>query len=103
MSELESESENPLGLPPIPPEDQPAVDAALEQALTAATSAERDAIVVRARESLEQTLRGLKLSPEEEQALAGELGQLRDLAQKLDENTVEIAAFGMVSRGKSSV
>ena len=56
-----------------------------------------------ARESLEETLAGLKLTPEEETALADELRQLRDLTQKLDETTIEIAAFGMVSRGKSSV
>src|SRR5262245_55078029 len=56
-----------------------------------------------ARESLEQTLAGLKLTPEEERALAEELRQLRELTRKLDESRVEIAAFGMVSRGKSSV
>ena len=28
---------------------------------------------------------------------------MRDLGKKLDESTIEIAAFGMVSRGKSSV
>jgi GTPase len=65
--------------------------------------AQRDDPVARARESLEETLRGLKLTPEEESALADEIRQLRELAQKLDSNTVEIAAFGMVSRGKSSV
>ena len=59
--------------------------------------------MARARESLEETLRGLKLTPEEEAAMADELRQLRELAQKLDSHTVEIAAFGMVSRGKSSV
>jgi small GTP-binding protein len=62
-----------------------------------------DDLAERARESLEQTLQGLKLTPEEEHALADELRQLRDLTRKLDEQTIEIAAFGMVSRGKSSV
>lgn len=62
-----------------------------------------DDSVSRARESLEQTLDGLRLTPEEERVLAPELAQLRDLASKLDETKVEIAAFGMVSRGKSSV
>ncbi len=62
-----------------------------------------DETVERARVSLEETLAGLKLTPEEEQVLAEELGQLRDLTRKLDETTIEIAAFGMVSRGKSSV
>ncbi len=64
---------------------------------------ENDEVVERARESLESTLASLKLTPEEETALAGELAQLRDLGKKLDESTIEIAAFGMVSRGKSSV
>ena len=62
-----------------------------------------DQPIERARESLEETLTGLKLTPEEELALAEELRQLRDLTKKLDETTIEIAAFGMVSRGKSSV
>jgi small GTP-binding protein len=65
--------------------------------------AEKEEVVERARESLEATLASLKLSPEEEAALSGELAQLRDLGRKLDESTIEIAAFGMVSRGKSSV
>ena len=59
--------------------------------------------VERARDSLEATLAGLKLTPEEEKILAGEIRQLRELTKKLDETTIEIAAFGMVSRGKSSV
>jgi small GTP-binding protein len=64
---------------------------------------DKDATIERARESLESTLSSLKLTPEEESALAGELKQLRDLTEKLDATTIEIAAFGMVSRGKSSV
>jgi small GTP-binding protein len=59
--------------------------------------------VARARDSLESTLAGLKLTPEEERVMAEEIRQLRDLSKKLDETTIEIAAFGMVSRGKSSV
>jgi small GTP-binding protein len=60
-------------------------------------------VVAQARESLESTIAALKLTPDEERAMAHELSQLRDLSKKLDETTVEIAAFGMVSRGKSSV
>lgn len=62
-----------------------------------------DTLVGRARETLDATLAGLHLTPDEERALAEEVRNLQDLARKLDENTVEIAAFGMVSRGKSSV
>src|SRR4051794_11666891 len=70
---------------------------------TGPESPEGPDVVAQARESLEETLAGLKLTPEEERALADELRQLRELGRKLDENSVEIAAFGMVSRGKSSV
>ena len=80
-----------------PPGDEPTLDGVLNQLDDA------DGLVVRARESLEETLNGLKLTPEEERALAPEIAQLRELTRKLDETTVEIAAFGMVSRGKSSV
>jgi small GTP-binding protein len=60
-------------------------------------------VVAKARESLEETFQGLQLTPDEERALGDELRQLRALTDKLDQNTIEIAAFGMVSRGKSSV
>jgi hypothetical protein len=59
--------------------------------------------IEKARDSLEATLTGLQLTPQEEQALADEIRQLRELTKKLDETSIEIAAFGMVSRGKSSV
>ncbi len=62
-----------------------------------------DDAVGRARDSLEATLSSLGLTPEEEAAMAPQLGRLRELSQKLDETTIEIVAFGMVSRGKSSV
>ncbi len=60
-------------------------------------------LTARARESLEETLAGLQLTTQETAALAEELEQLRALSAKLDDNVVEIAAFGLVSRGKSSV
>jgi GTP-binding protein Era len=81
--------------------DDPALLAMLEDFDRQMTS-QPDA-VEKARESLEETIKILKLTPDEERAMADELRQLRDLSKKLDENTVEIAAFGMVSRGKSSV
>jgi GTPase len=79
--------------------DDPALTAMLDE-LDKVSEAD---LVARARESLDETLAGLQLTPEEERAMAEELRQLRDLSTKLDETTIEIAAFGMVSRGKSSV
>ncbi|HEV3166958.1 MAG TPA: GTP-binding protein [Isosphaeraceae bacterium] len=81
----------------------PTASPTIDDALSLLDRQEQDDVVQRARDSLEETLAGLKLTPQEEHALSSELHQLRDLARKLDENTVEIAAFGMVSRGKSSV
>ena len=84
----------------LPSEPVPPGNGATKPA--AETEGDGDA-VEQARDSLEATLAGLKLTAEEEKMLSSELGQLRELSKKLDENTIEIAAFGMVSRGKSSV
>jgi GTPase len=75
----------------------------LDQLESHARAGAADAAVERARESLDATLASLKLTPDEETALASELAQLRELSHKLDATTIEIAAFGMVGRGKSSV
>jgi GTPase len=98
---------DPTGLPDSSIPDDPELSAMLDDLdRKADADSGSDAgpdVVAQARESLEETIRGLKLTPDEERAVAEELRQLRDLTRKLDETTVEIAAFGMVSRGKSSV
>src|SRR4051794_8443350 len=86
----------PDGTEPVPTAE-PALDAVLDQLDG------QDTLLTRARQSLEETLHGLRLTPDEEHAVADEVRQLRDLTQKLEANSIEIAAFGMVSRGKSSV
>jgi GTP-binding protein Era len=98
---------DPTGLPDSSIPDDPELSAMLDDLHRKADAdSGSDAgpdVVAQARESLEETIRGLELTPDEERAVAEELRQLRDLTRKLDETTVEIAAFGMVSRGKSSV
>lgn len=76
-------------------------DAGLDELLERLDDEQR--LTERARESLDETFRSLGLTAAEQDALGNELAQLRALAEKLDSNTIEIAAFGMVSRGKSSV
>src|SRR5260370_35806078 len=95
-------SQDPI---PNPNHDEPALLAMLDDLdrMTANDADSGSEVVAKARESLEETLRGLKLTPQEEHAVADELRQLRELSRKLDETTVGIAASGMVSRGKSSV
>ncbi|WP_165071492.1 GTP-binding protein [Paludisphaera rhizosphaerae] len=87
---------------PTPADAKAALDA-LERAAKAAEAEGEPDAVERARDSLKATLDALKLTPEEEKAMGPEVARLRELARKLDETTVEIVAFGMVSRGKSSV
>ncbi len=96
---IESLSED---APTMPSTETDPIDEVVEPLEQSARTEGAD-VVARARDSLEQTIASLHLSPEEESALSDELKQLRDLSEKLDTNTVEIAAFGLVSRGKSSV
>src|SRR3954453_3624010 len=100
---MSTQEQDPAGdaLSPVLTPDDPALAAMLQKLDNLGQHG--DDSIARARESLEETLAGLKLTPEEEQAMAEELRQLRDLTRKLDETTIELAAFGMVSRGKSSV
>ncbi|WP_337177580.1 DUF697 domain-containing protein [Paludisphaera sp.] len=94
--------ETPTPAPPGAEAVGPLLDDLERAAEVAGAEGGADA-VERARESLKGTLDALRLTPEEERAMAPQLDRLRDLARKLDEATVEIVAFGMVSRGKSSV
>ncbi|GAB4343414.1 MAG: DUF697 domain-containing protein [Cyanophyceae cyanobacterium] len=57
----------------------------------------------KARETLRQLLDRLDLTPRERQGLTAEIDGLTAMLRKLDRETVCIAAFGMVGRGKSSV
>lgn len=100
---------DPIPNPKTQPADAPGAEAVgplledLDRAAKAADAEDGADAVERARESLRATLDALRLTPEEERAMAPELDRLRELGRKLDEATVEIVAFGMVSRGKSSV
>jgi GTPase len=57
----------------------------------------------RARVSLQGILNSNNLSLREQSALAVELGELTDLLERLERHTVQIAVFGLVGRGKSSI
>lgn len=57
----------------------------------------------KARDTLRQLLDRLDLTPRERQGLTAEIDGLTAMLRKLDRETICIAAFGMVGRGKSSV
>lgn len=56
-----------------------------------------------AQDSLRNLVNNLDLSPQEQTGLESEIDHLATLLNKLDQSMVQIAAFGMVGRGKSSV
>jgi len=56
-----------------------------------------------AQDSLKGLVQNLKLSHREKAGLETEIDHLSTLIEKLDQTVIQIAAFGMVGRGKSSV
>ncbi len=57
----------------------------------------------KAQESLRHVLLNLDLKEEEKRGLEAEIERLQLILQKLENSVVQIAAFGMVGKGKSSV
>ena len=57
----------------------------------------------KAEKSLRNLLTNLDLKPEEKSALTGEINRLQSMLNKLENSIIQIAAFGMVGKGKSSV
>ncbi|MFP4009339.1 MAG: GTPase, partial [Spirulinaceae cyanobacterium] len=56
-----------------------------------------------AQDSLKGLVRNLNLSNREKAGLEAEIDHLSTLIEKLDHTVIQIAAFGMVGRGKSSI
>ncbi len=56
-----------------------------------------------AQDSLRSIVQNINLSPQEQSGLEAEINYLTAMLDRLDQSVVQIAAFGMVGRGKSSV
>lgn len=56
-----------------------------------------------AQQSLQNLVQNLDLKEEEKQGLESEVNNLTQMLQKLENSVIQIAAFGMVGKGKSSV
>ncbi len=56
-----------------------------------------------AQQSLQNLVQNLDLKEEEKQELESEVNHLTQMLQKLENSVIQIAAFGMVGKGKSSV
>ena len=57
----------------------------------------------KAEQSLRNVLTNLDLKPEEESELTSEINHLQSMLNKLENSIIQIAAFGMVGKGKSSL
>ncbi len=75
----------------------------LDQALQNFGAIQEDLNYQQAQKSLRDVVKNLDLNPREQKGLETELEYLSELLEKLDQAEVQIAAFGMVGRGKSSV
>lgn len=56
-----------------------------------------------ARDTLQELVKNLDLTPSERQGLETEITQLETMLENLEQRVVQIAVFGMVGRGKSSL
>ncbi|MGB3492321.1 MAG: GTP-binding protein [Elainellaceae cyanobacterium] len=97
--------------PPVDPADpvhsvsEPTVDlvAGLDEAIASFDHIQSDLGYQQAQETLRHLLHKLDLTPQERQGLETDLAQLETMLDRLDQSVVQIAVFGMVGRGKSSI
>ncbi len=87
------------------PDAAPAPDLAeeLDSAIFSFTDIQAELNYKQARESLRELVANLDLTPRERTGLEAEIGGLEAMLDKLERSCVQIAAFGMVGRGKSSL
>ncbi|MGB8698531.1 MAG: Era-like GTP-binding protein, partial [Thermosynechococcaceae cyanobacterium] len=89
---------------PFPPAIYDETTAAdLEQTLRDFDQIQADLSYQDAQTSLKTLVQGLDLTDPEQQGLETELQQLQVMLDKIEQQVVHIAVFGMVSRGKSSL
>ena len=75
----------------------------LDNAILAFEKIQEELNYQQARESLRDLVNQIDLTGEEQAGLESEIDHLTSMLDKLEQSVVQIAAFGMVGRGKSSV
>lgn len=75
----------------------------LDEALFGVADLQAELNYARARTALQDLISHLDLTPTEREGLETEIGGLETMLEKLESATVQIAVFGMVGRGKSSL
>jgi small GTP-binding protein len=101
---------NPIAANPFPtlPEDialfEPQIDPnSLNEIVTEFSEIQAELNYRQAQDVLHQLVEQLDLSPRERAGLEAELHSLEQMLAKLDQQVIQIAVFGMVGRGKSSL
>lgn len=105
MTELSSNdrSSNELGTSYPEPEPLNSLEAEWAEAIASFDDIQSELGYQQAQTSLRELLSNLDLTPRERQGLEKELNSLETMLDRLDRAVVQIAVFGMVGRGKSSV
>ena len=83
--------------------EEEATQAELEQTLFSFEEITAELNYRKAQNSLRSLISNLDLTAEEQTGLEAEIDRLTQMLDKLEHSVVQIAAFGMVGRGKSSV
>ena len=102
MSKQEEE-ENSNSIPSPISEDQFLTTAELENTILSFREIQGEINYKQAQEALRDLVTNLDLTPREKTGLETEIDNLSTMLDKLDQSVVQIAAFGMVGQGKSSV
>jgi GTP-binding protein Era len=78
-------------------------DRELDRAIWSVEEIQAELNYKQAQDALRDLVTNLDLTPQEQAGLESEIEGLANLLDKLEHTCVQIAAFGMVGRGKSSV
>jgi GTPase len=90
-------------LPEPNPPNSFGLDRELDRAIWSFDEIQAELNYKQAQDALRSLVTKLDLTPREQAGLESEIEDLSNLLEKLDHSCVQIAAFGMVGRGKSSI
>lgn len=86
-----------------PKSTPPHLDRELDEAILSFADIQADLNYKQAKDALRELVTNLDLTPEERSGLDSEIEGLTTMLDKLERTVVQIAVFGMVGRGKSSI
>ncbi|HAA29260.1 MAG TPA: GTP-binding protein [Cyanobacteria bacterium UBA8553] len=90
-------------LPETDSHNSPGFDQEIDHAISSVEEIQAELNYKQAQDTLQQLVTNLDLTPQEQAGLEAEIEDLTHLLNKLEHTCVQIAAFGMVGRGKSSI